>query len=412
MAAAPNCWRQRWAEASMICRRLLLTGALAAPVVGAAALSWPRLADAAIGAIKTRLAAIPAGPALLASYVVAPDGSDFGKVNADAAYVYDNALAGLALLAAGEPGDAARIAEALLIAQGHDPNYTDGRLRNAYRAGAVALPVALPGWWDKRQDRWVQDPYQVGSEAGPMAWAMLLWTALAGKGVNAASYNQAARRAGNWINANLRAPQGFCGGFFGFPPHPRKLLWVSTEQNTDLAVAFTRLGMKAAAAHAAGLVRAMSDGHGLINAGLTPDGARNRMIAADANFWPLLARLMPGKTGIISALGWPRGRPQGIGFSEASQGIWLEGTGFAALWLRRNGDAPLAERFARTILGNFAPSGYVYATVPAMLRTGLTIGPDPDSPPFDYFRAPALAPTAWVALAAFSSNPLAFNETG
>ena len=397
----------------MLSRRLLLAGALmATPTSLTAGIPpWPRLAKAAIGAITARLAAIPTGPALLAGYLTRPDDGDFGKVNADAAYVYDNALAGLALLAAGDHVAAARIADALLLAQNHDPVHADGRLRNAYRAGPVAKPIALPGWWDKRQNQWVQDPYQVGSETGPMAWAMLLWTALAGKGVNAASYTEAARRAGGWINVNLRAPRGFYGGFFGFPPHPQKLAWVSTEQNTDLAVAFARTGMKAAAGQAAGLVRSMAEGDGLIAAGLTPDGGRNPMIAADANLWPLLAGLVTQDTKLIETLGWPRGRPAGIGFSEASQGIWLEGTAFAALWLRRHGNT-LAERFARTILANIAPAGYVYATVPAMLRTGLTIGPDPASPSFAYFRIPALAPTVWAALAALSSNPLAFDETG
>ncbi len=396
----------------MIRRRLLLAGALAAPVIGAAApLPWLHLATNTIGAIKAHLAALPSGPALLASYIVSPDDGDFGKVNAGAAYVYDNALAGLALLAAGDHAAAARIADALVIAQGHDPDYADGRLRNAYRAGPVLPPVALPGWWDKRQNQWAQDSYQIGGEAGPMAWAMLLWTELARKGVNALPYDKAARRAGDWIITNLSAPSGFYGGYFGFPPHPPKLLWVSTEQNTDLAIAFGRLGLKSAAAHAAGLVRAMKNGNhlparGLIAAGLTPDGKRNRMIAADANLWPLLAGLISGKTSVIGTLGWPHGKPEGIGFSEASQGIWLEGTAFAALWLRRGGQSARAERFARTILANIAPAGYVYATVPAMLRTGLTIGPNPASPLFDYFRAPALAPTAWAALAALSSNPL------
>ena len=44
--------------------------------------------------------------------------------------------------------------------------------------------MKLSGWWDDKQNRWVEDPYQVGSDTGNMAWAMLALLALArdGKG--------------------------------------------------------------------------------------------------------------------------------------------------------------------------------------------------------------------------------------
>lgn len=359
-------------------------------------------------ALRAHLAALPAGPALLQSYITRPGAGGFDLTNGNAAYTYDNALAGLALLAGGDAAGAARIADAFAIAQAHDPDFTDGRLRNAYRAGTMAQPAALPGWWDEARNRWLQDPYQVGSEAGPIAWAMLLWTALAARRVNAARYREAAEQAAEWIIRNLYAARGFYGGYFGFPPHPQKLLWVSTEQNADLAVAFARLGRKAEAGHAAAFLRSMIDGKtGLTAAGLTPDGARNRLIAADANLWPYLAGLAPlHEHAMMAALGWPRGNPAGIGFSAASDGIWLEGTAFAALALRRAGRDDLARRFNATIAANIAPSGYVYATVPPHLSTGLTIGPGADSPKFLYFRRPALAPTAWAALLSEGANPL------
>lgn len=386
----------------MISRRVVLTGMARMPAIAAAS---PVTAIHAIGA---RLAAIPAGPALLASYITMAGGSDFDLTNGNTAYTYDNAVAGLALLASGDKAGAARIGDAFAIAQAHDPDITDGRLRNAYRAGSMVQPAALPGWWGKAQNRWLEDPYQVGSESGPIAWAMLLWAALAAKCVNAARYRAAANRAGDWIVRNLHAPNGFYGGYFGFPPHPRKLLWVSTEQNTDLAVAFARLGRQAEANHAASFVRSMVDGKtGLTDAGLTPGGQRNGLIAADANLWPYLAGLTPlRERAVIAALGWPRWNPDGIGFSSASEGIWLEGTAFAALALRRAHQLDPAQRFAATITANFAASGYVYATVPARLNTGLTIGPEADAPKFRYFRRPALAPTAWAGLLSEAANPL------
>ena len=52
----------------------------------------------------------------------------------DTAFVYDNALAIIALLKAGEGAAARALGDGLLYAQNHDENYTDGRLRQAYHA--------------------------------------------------------------------------------------------------------------------------------------------------------------------------------------------------------------------------------------------------------------------------------------
>src|ERR687885_286762 len=54
------------------------------------------------------------------------------------AFVYDNALAILAYLADDRSGSRSRavvLGDALLFAQNHDPNHTDGRLRQAYNVG-------------------------------------------------------------------------------------------------------------------------------------------------------------------------------------------------------------------------------------------------------------------------------------
>ncbi len=390
-------------------RRTLLTGLVLAPVVGRAAVA---VADRLIHTIRAQLDAAPPGPVLLASF---PDRAanaafpKFAPVNDPAAYTYDNALAGLALLAGGYGLHAARIADALAMAQVHDPNYNDGRLRNAYRAGPTTLPIALPGWWDARSNQWAEDPYQVGSETGPIAWAILLWTALRDAGINSERYEAAAMRAAGWIIAHCRADKGFSGGVFGFPPYPRKLRWVSTEQNTDCAVAFGRLHLHDATAHAATFVHAMHDAHSrLFAAGLTPDGARNGLIAADANLWPYLAGLANAAvlTPALAALGWPRGHPNGIGFSAASQGIWIEGTSFAVLALRRAGQATQSRHFFTTASKAITPDGMVMTTMSTTLATGLTVGPGAGSAAFTYYRVPALAPTAWAALAGLGANPL------
>jgi len=367
----------------------------------AACLPFPARAGAAgfVQAIRTQLATFPTGPVLLNSYLVetGPAQTDFDRTQANAAYVYDNALAGLLLLAAGYDDDARWIGEALAIAQNNDRYFTDGRLRNAYQAGPMTRPAKLPGWWDEKAGRWDEDPYQVGSQTGPVAWAMLLWAAL---GMRAA-----ADAAGDWLDAQLRTTRGYYGGFYGFEPNQMKLTWQSTEQNTDLYAAFSKLGRAEDAAHAVAFVLAMFDPKtGVFGAGLAPDGARNALLAADAGIWPHLAGLGSAASAQAAIAGLRRG--DGIGFSAASGSVWLEGTAFAAL-----AGGPLAAAFMATVAANISPEGYVYATVAPMLSTGLTVGPSlkPGVPEqaFNYYRRPALSTTAWAGLAALGVNPLA-----
>ncbi len=365
----------------------------------APAFAWA--ASGYVGAIQTQLGALPPGPALLNSYITeaGPDKSDFDVTQANAAYVYDNALAGLLLHAAGDKAGAMRIGQALAIAQAHDRFYRDGRLRNAYQAGAMAAPAKLPGWWDAKADRWNEDPYQAGSATGPLAWAMLLWAAL---GMDAP-----ANSAGQFLDDQLRAPSGYYGGFYGFEPAPLKLLWQSTEQNVDMFAACRALSRGEDAAQAVRFVRARLDAATVsFQAGTAPGGAPNTLLAADAGIWPYLAGLGGEQTAKNAIKRLRRGN--GIGFSEASGSFWLEGTAFAALAL---GEDPLAKDFMATIAANVSPLGYVYATVAPSLATGLTVGPSlkvgvPEQA-FNYYRRPSLSATAWAGFAAAAINPLA-----
>ncbi len=348
------------------------------------------------------MAVLPAGPVLLNSFVVntGPDAGVFDMTQANAAYVYDNALAGLALLAAGDRDGAMRIGQALAIAQDHDRFWKDGRLRNAYQAGAMAVPAKLPGWWDTKAESWREDPYQVGSQTGPVAWAMLLWSAL---GMNAP-----ANRAGDWLDDNLRTQSGYYGGFYGFEPNPLKLTWQSTEQNTDLFAAFSKLGRAEDARHAKAFVKAMFEpAKGVFAAGLSPAGFPNTLLAADAGTWPYLAGIGTPASALAAVTGLRRGA--GVGFSAASQDMWPEGTAFAALALETQGDE-LASSFLAMLSVQISPSGYIYASVAPVLSTGLDVGPalQPGvaAQKFNYYRRPALAPTAWAALAGFGTNPL------
>jgi len=380
-------------------RRALIAGAVLVPAIAFG--RDDKLAQRCVTALRAALAAIPQGPALLNSYIVETGAGrgDFDLTQANAAYVYDNALAGLALLAAGYREDAARIGDALAMAQAHDRFWRDGRLRNGYQAGPMTAPAKLPGWWDQKAGRWQEDPYQAGSQTGPVAWAMLLWEALGN--------TAAARRAGDWLNSQLRAKTGYFGGFYGFEPSPQKLVWQSTEQNTDLFAAFTKLGRKADAATAGDFVRSMFDaGKSMFNAGTAPDGSLNPLLAADAGTWPYLAGLGSASSAINAIAALQRGA--GIGFSAASKSIWPEGTAFAALALQRL-NASQAAGFQATLAQQISPSGFVYAAVAGSLSTGLDVGPPPPGQapmPFNYYRRPALSPTAWTVLSALGVNPL------
>ena len=392
-------------------RRGLLCIPLASPVAWAdPEPSWPALAR---GALAPVLAAMEAaeGPLLLKSFTT--EGREtFDRVHAEVAFTYDNALAGLALLAGGHRGAAARIAEALRLAQEQDRHWRDGRLRNAYAAGRIfpeaPRSVRPPGWWDASRNAWMEDGYQAGSAAGPVAFAILLWTALGD-----APFRRAAERAADWLEG-LRAPSGFRGGTIGHEPSPDLLPWVSTEQNLDLAVAFARLGRQAAAEHAGGFVRSMwLAPERRFAMGLTPDGQVNGGSALDANLWPALA--WPGQ-GFEPALDWvlarhglpaeaPAAELEGLDFNDDRDGIWLEGTAQAMLLLRRLGRASLASRFAAAVTRWRRADGWIAAASLPWLTTGLGTGLRPGVADFLYPARGHLAVNAWAALAALDESP-------
>jgi hypothetical protein len=332
--------------------------------------------------------------------------TDFDLAHGNCAYVYDNAAAGIALLAAGRVQAARVLGDALVAAQQRDRFWHDGRFRNAYAAGPVDTVGAypLPGWWDEGARVWREDAYQVGSSAGVVAWAMLFLLHLSAA-TGDARY-RAAARAGDWVESRLRGPRGYFGGFMGWEPAPAPLTWVSTEHNLDLSVVFAGLGRAAAARHARDFVVGMRDaGQGRFAAGLTPQGTINRAAAADANLWPLLA---PGALPawrasldwVLAHQGVPAGDPAGIDFNDDRDGIWLEGTAYVALLA---GPA-VARRMMQTLAAQTSPEGLVWATTVPRLTTGFSTGLT-TSADFFYYRRPHVGATAWAALAAMRANP-------
>jgi len=344
-------------------------------------------------------------PTFLASYPTAGPGP-----LQNTAFLYDNAVAIIALVGCNDTAQARRIGDAVLLAQDSDRFWHDGRLRNAYAAGVPTHPVKLAGWWDHRQNRWLEDGYQVASDSGNTAWAMLALLAL-DRATHDRRYRDGAVRLGSWMLPWQRrtGPGGFAGGTFGQEPSPASETWRSTEHNTDLAAALAALGRatgdkrwQAPARAAARFARAMwrpscrcyAVGTGLD--GTTP----NMLLALDAQIFPALA--LARKPGAIDRLAQSRG----YAYSEALQGLWTEGTAQVALLATLSGDAARAATLTHSLDAMRAPEGGYYAANTAGLPTGFMLDTDP-SKPRQYFHLRALAPLAWAALVERRANPFA-----
>lgn len=175
--------------------------------------------------------------AFIRSYEPAADEEGLPLGLSTTAFVYDNALAAIALVACGHVTEARAIGNALVHAASHDRTFDDGRLRNAYRAGAVGPGAALlPGWWDNRKNIWGEDAAQDGTSTGNVAWAALALLTLH-RETGEADYLSSARRLMDWIIANAsNGTDGFSGGFHGYDPQQVRLTWMSTEHNADVHV--------------------------------------------------------------------------------------------------------------------------------------------------------------------------------
>jgi len=354
---------------------------------------------------------VDGGPLFLPSYPTAEEGP-----LRSVAFLYDDAVAAIALVGCGAADRARRIGDAMLAALDHDRAWHDGRLRNGYAAGPVETPVRLGGWWDKTQNRWLEDRYQVSSDTGNMAWAMLALLAL-DQALHDPRYRQGAIRIGDWVGGrgDRRGAGGYSGGFSGWEPSPAALTWKSTEHNTDLAGAFALLSKATGdpawsdrARQAANFVGAMwDDGCACFAVGTTGDGVTpNRILALDAEIWPLLA--IPAMAGHADAdlvtIDSKLAVGDGYTYSDAGHALWTEGTAQAALVLGLLGHADKAATAAGAVEGQRAPHGGYFATPELRLATGFANAADPGTQRF-YYHLPHLAAAAWAALAEKHFNP-------
>lgn len=387
------------------------------------------LCAALAAAVDTRSAGTQ--PVFVASYLPGPTERGVPAALRSTAFTYDNALAVIALVACGDPDRARRIGAAFLHALDHDRTFRDGRVRNAYRAGAVRTgePALLPGWWDAAAGHWAEDPYQDGSATGNVAWVALALLTLH-QATGDSRYLAAVRRTLDWIDLRARAAGnvGFTGGVHGYDPTQQRLGWASTEHNIDIAAAagwYARVTGDTQAADMAGAARRFLDAtfvaaSGCFTIGTVPAGtpasantplplgplAETKHLALDTQLWPhLLADAAPAWSVSLGCVEQHFAVAGGYDFDNDRDGLWIEGTAQAALTFRATGQKARAEALLDGLRLHRAADGWLTATPAPRLTTGLTIGPDSQTADFFYFNRPHLGATAWTTLAALGWNP-------
>jgi hypothetical protein len=385
-----------------------------------AASGGPELQHARYCAPLTNAVTAQAGGAkavFVRSYKHGEDESRLPAGLASTAFVYDNALAVIGLVACGDVTSATTIGNALSLAARSDRSFPDGRVRNAYRAGPVGEGApALPGWWDDKQKIWAEDPAQDGTSTGNVAWAALALLTLH-QATKQESFLADARHLIDWVIANVSTGSGFRGGFHGYDPQQVPLTWISTEHNVDVYAAATwlfRLTGERKYADAASqarqfLERAFHADHFLL--GTKPDGslADNGLLALDVQLWPWMA-VPDAPAQWRSALNFAATHlavKDGFDFNGDRDGLWVEGTAQASLAYRIAGDPRRSTQLLTTLEAERTPSGFLNATREARVSTGLSIDPTGSATEADffYFRRPHLGATGWATLAAMAWNP-------
>jgi len=386
-----------------------------------------------------RLAARLNEPRLLRSFRTLPfqhlpdPVGDFDFILRNNAFTYDNALAILAFLAHGSPDSLRRarlIGDALLYASWHDRSYADGRLRDAYAAGDIALPpgwtpngkvgtVPIPGFFDEEQQEFFEIE-QAGLSTGNNAWGMLALLALHRK-TGEPRYLTGALRIGRFIRAFKAVDgtyRGFRGGLDDPEAVPKPRLWASTEHNLDTFAAFSTLATldsdpawQDGAEHTNRFVEAMWDeGLGCMLTGTLDPDHRNQnagQLPVDTQAWSVLA--IPGTLarhpGLLAcAERNHRTTDQGFtgfDFNEDRDGVWFEGTAHMAVAYALAGREADAETL-RAVLrrAQATPPFGDGKGIAAATHDGLTSGFD-----FLFFRRLHVGATAWNVFAQLRFNP-------
>ncbi len=369
----------------------------------------------------------PEEPRFLLSYECIHSSNDFDIVMRNTAFTYDNAVALLAFLAAGDTNRARLIADAMVYAQNHDRYFVDGRIRNAYEAGDLTVPpgwtpkgrtgtARIPGWWDSAQEKWLEDRMTVGTYAGNMAWTMLgLLAYYEMQGGD--SYLRAAERMGEWVEANCRDENGHGGytaGFEGWEPDQTKLTYKSTEHNIGLYAAFNRLYLitgepkwRERAVRAGRLVASMWDAReGKFWTGTKADGVTifREVIPLDVQAWSVLA-LREDAPPCLKALDYAESQlmvGEGFDFNQDTDGVWYEGTAHMATAFSFVHDTRRRDSILAFLHERQDSSGGLTAADRDDISTGFSL---PTEEAWLYYPRLHVGATGWLVLAERARNP-------
>ena len=377
---------------------------------------YEKESSAALSALKNRLAQAKAAaggnPVLIRSY----DTDDFHLSNS--AYTYDNALAAMTFVSAGDKADAEEILDAFAYVTEND-RYKPGRIRNAYAADTVYYynggdSVKLPGWWNASAGRWEEDQTQVGCNVGNTSYAALAMLQY-DEAYGSDKYLKTAKALMNWVlDECTDSKDGFTSGFEGWPENGdvTVLKYKSTENNLEAYSAFKQLyavtgelKYKNASDSALRFIKSMYDSNrGLFYVGTLDDGSTNKsVIALDAQVWSAMAlgdEFAPytAALNVADSMKLPDG---GYPFYtvNANGGWWAEGTAFTALMLRERNEYEKNSAAMNALCQIQLDSGLFPAATVEHLLTGLS---------WEYGTDPCIAPTAWFVLAANGFDPYTF----
>ena len=383
-------------------------------------------------------------PRFLVSYETIRSSNPFDRVSRNVAFTYDNAVALIAFLNAGERGRARLIADAMVYAQENDRYYDDGRIRNAYQGGDLILPpgwapngktgtARMPGFNDPGAQLWMEDEFQVSTHTGNVAWAMLGLLAYY-RWAGGDKYLNASERMGEWVETNCRDTRGaggYTGGFDGWEPTPTKRFYKATEHNIDLVAAFHQLFLitgdekwRERATHAKQFVLAMWDAaERKFWTGAGEDGVTigQDVIPLDIQAWAILA-LAEESQPFWQALEYAEIHHKvgdGYDFNQDRDGVWHEGTAQMAAVYHFIGNQERRLAILNYLSNAQQGAGGTHATdedgercSPTNPYCGLTTGFTLNTgEPWLYFRRLHVGATAWQALAEQGANPFRITRT-
>jgi hypothetical protein len=365
-------------------------------------------------------------PLFLQSYASALPGTDDAIINTFA-YVYDNAIAALALSYSGKHERAQQIADAIVYAYEHDRYYADGRLRNAYSNGN---PVSFPGWasaknesfaripgfYDADSKQWFEDYYAVSTSTGNLAWAVLALCEISRNAADPDKYISAAKGIGDFILTLKSETGGFTGGYEGWEPEPTKVTYKSTEHNIDLIAAFAKLAALTgrpqyaeASAHARAFVLTMYDAEqGNFYTGTGDDGVtiNKDVLPLDTNTWAILALGDDFKDAAktLAFIDAHMAVDGGYDFDTNLDGVWWEGTAQTALAYMQAGNQDKYRQILEVLNSNAEADGSITAADRDGVTTGFRVsGTDL---PWMYGKRVHVGATSWLAFAQVGMNPL------